>query len=117
MRKSPDQVEVPIRSRDYWFKGLENHQTNWCLIDAGADRSVIAYFFHELSGVFDRLKFETAAQADAELRFNGFVRLAECPDLDQSSAPLPPFRTDRHPNGPIYSSGRFWRKPSHGSTD
>lgn len=111
MRTPPDRHEISIRSRDYWFKPLENHQTNWCLIDASEVGRVVAYFFHELSGVLDLLQFDTAAQANAELIYNGFVRLAECQDLDQNAVPPPPFRTDQHPNGPIYSSGRFWRKP------
>ena len=24
---------IRIVSRDYWFKPLENHQINWCLVD------------------------------------------------------------------------------------
>ena len=101
---------IRIVSRDYWFKPLENHQINWCLVDDDpAAGGSIAYFFHECSGVFDRLTFVSRAAAVSQLRFNGFHRLAEQPDLDQGGVPGPPFQEDQHWNGPIYSSGRFWR--------
>jgi len=103
---------VNVVSRDFWFKPLENHQVNWCLVDDDlvASRSV-AYFFHECSGVFDRLAFVTRAQAERALRYNGFERLSERTDLDPNAVPEPPYQEDEHRNGPIYSSGRFWREP------
>jgi hypothetical protein len=107
-----DRKPVAIHSRDYWFKPVENHQTNWALVDSAvAGAGCTAYFFHELSGVFDRLHFESPDTARAELQCNGFSRLAEAHAADWIP-PKPPFYEDRHPKGPIYSSGRFWRRLS-----
>lgn len=103
---------IQIRSRDYWLKSLDNHQTNWALLDddpAGSHCTV--FFFHELSGVFDRLSFPTARLAETALRYNGFGRLLEWHDAPDGYAPPPPFFEDQHPNGPIYSSGRYWKRP------
>ena len=36
---------VPIDSRDYWYKVLENHQTNWALVDDFPDGGCYAYLF------------------------------------------------------------------------
>jgi hypothetical protein len=110
-RRGPGRL-IDIRSRDYWFKALDNHQVNWCLIEE--DRALghsVAYFFHELSGVFDRLTFVDRREAEHALRCNGFQRLAERADLDQNAVHEPPFQEDEHWNGQIYSSGRFWRAP------
>lgn len=103
---------IDIRNRDYWFKALDNHQVNWCLIDEDrASGHSVAYFFHELSGVFDRLTLVDRSEAERALRYNGFQRLAERGDLDQSAVAEPPLQEDEHWNGPIHSSGRFWRAP------
>lgn len=105
-------VPVEIRSRDYWLKSLDNHQTNWALLDFDATGGhCTSYFFHELSGVFDRIHFPTLRLAELALRLNGFGRLAEWKEAPAGLAPPPPFFEDRHPSGPIYSSGRFWKRP------
>lgn len=102
--------EVRIKSRDYWRKALENQQSNWALIESDpADGSALVYFFHELSGVFDRLKFQGRLEAESALRRNNFYRLADEMDEAQFPGPPPPFFEDEHPTGAIYSSGRFWR--------
>jgi hypothetical protein len=108
--RRPDKL-IDILSRDYWFKPLDNQQINWSLIDDHAGNSYTAYFFHELSGVFDRLTFPSRAQAESALRYNGFWRLSDCPEIEQSAVPSPPFHEDTHWKGPIYSSGRFWHRP------
>jgi len=108
MKRVPP-VEVPIRSRDYWFKPLDNQQINWSLVDDNEAGGCTAYFFGNESGVFDRITFPSTAAADSALRVNGFHRIAECQDLDQKLVPPPPFCETEHWNGPIYSSGRFWR--------
>lgn len=60
-------------NRDYWFKPLENHQTNWALVDEHTPAGpCTVFFFHELSGVFDRLQLASRACADRALLFNGF---------------------------------------------
>ncbi len=110
--KRKGRAAVEINSRDYWLKSLENHQTNWALIDEEAvDGMCTALFIHELSGVFDRIFFRSRPEAEIALRFNGFGRLAEWADAPADLAPPPPFFEDEHPNGPIYSSGQYWRQP------
>lgn len=105
------ETHVEIRSRDYWFKVVEFLQQNWALVDAtNAGNECTVFFLGDTSGVFDRLYYSSAEEAEQALRRNGFSRLAE----DKSAqgylaAPKPPFRERPHPNGPIYSSGKFWR--------
>jgi hypothetical protein len=102
---------VEIQSRDYWVKVVEMLQQNWALIDPAAkDEGVIVYFVHDRSGVFDRLTFPSKEAAEAALRRNGFSKFGDDPRIGEFlTPPLPPFREAKHPNGPIYSSGRFWR--------
>lgn len=106
-------TEVVISSRDYWYKALENHQTNWALIESDAvGGECTVFFFHELSGVFDRLAFASTGSAESELHYNGFRRLLDDGDVPWAdTAPKAPFYEDTHPNGPIYSSGRYWQTP------
>ncbi len=111
-RPSEARLEVPIESRDYWYKTLENHQTNWALVDDSSVEGCIAYFFHERSGVFDRMQFVSWPEAESELRANDFGRLRDDPEAERTGAPTPPFYEDVHPHGRIYSSGQFWRRPS-----
>ena len=98
--------EVPIESRDYWFKIVEFLQQNWALVDPH-ERGAIAWFIGDTSGVFDQIVFSSPEEAFSALTRNGFRRLAN--DQTFLRAPEPPFVRQPHPNGPIYSSGRFWR--------
>ena len=100
-----DQVEVA--SRIYWFKIVDFLQQNWALIDR-ADLGIVVYFIGDTSGVFDELSFSSNEDAELALLRNGFNRF----DLDRNAqsfiaVPQPPFYRQPHPNGPIYSSGRF----------
>lgn len=100
---------VPIQSRDYWFKVIDMLQQNWALV-APSDLGVTVYFVNDTSGVFDEIPFESSATAKSALRLNGFSSFAE----DERAAsflrcPEPPFTRRPHPNGPIYSSSRFWK--------
>ena len=75
---------VEIKSRDYWFKIVEFLQQNWALID----------------------------QQDSirALKRNGFKRFADDTETQEFIAqPEPPFSRRPHPNGLIYSSGRYWK--------
>ena len=100
---------VEISSRDYWFKIVEFLQQNWALIDETPDGCVV-FFFGDTSGVFDRLTFLSVEEAETALRRNGFARFAEDKKAQEFIAiPEPPFYESSHPNGPIYSSKRFWR--------
>lgn len=101
--------EVPILSRDYWFKVIEMLQQNWALIDP-AEHGVDVFFVHDGSGVFDEMHFASLGEATGALCRNGFRRYAEDAEAQTFIAPpVPPFRQSGHPNGPIYSSGRFWK--------
>jgi hypothetical protein len=88
---------------------IEMLQQNWALMDEAA-AVVTVYFVSDTSGVFDELKFASAAEAEQALRLNGFRRYAEDPRAASFlRCPEPPFTARPHPNGPIYSSGRFWK--------
>ena len=107
----PNEVPIEIQSRDYWFKIVEFLQQNWALIDESpGGKGCNLFFFGDTSGGFDRLSFSSVAEAEAALRRNGFRRFAEDKKAQEFIAvPKPPFYERPHPNGPIYSSGRFWR--------
>jgi hypothetical protein len=99
---------VSIERRDCWFKIGEFLQQNWALVDAH-DRGAIAWFINNTSGVFDEIAFGSMEDASRALSENGFRRFAEDDRAHTiMRPPEPPFMRRRHPNGPIYSSGRFW---------
>lgn len=103
-------TDIEITSRDYWFKVVEFLQQNWALIDLKPDGSCIVFFLGDTSGVFDRLSFFSIADAEEALVRNGFVRFEDEHEAKQFIAiPKPPFHECSHPNGAIYSSGKFWR--------
>jgi hypothetical protein len=107
MRREP----VEIKSDDYWFKVVEMLQQNWALIDEDAHSGACTVFFiQDGSGVFDRLRFTSLEEAHRALHRNGFARFVEDREAQKFIAsPMPPFFEIQHPNGAIYSSGRFWR--------
>jgi hypothetical protein len=99
---------VSIESRDYWFKIVEFLQQNWALVDAD-DRGAIAWFISDTSGVFDEIAFGSIEDATRAMIRSGFCRFAEDHRAHTiMRPPEAPFMRRRHPNGPIYSSGRFW---------
>lgn len=102
---------VHIQSRDHWFKIVGMLQHNWALVDESRDGSgVTVYFLHDRSGVFDRMHFHDSHSAEVGLRRNGFARFCDDSEVQEFlTPPGPPFWEAEHPNGPIYSSGRFWR--------
>jgi len=56
------------------------------------------------------MTFGSRLEAETALNRNGFGRYSEDKDSQTLiSAPKPPFYVRAHPNGPIYSSGRFWK--------
>jgi len=102
--------EVKINSCDYWFKIVEFLQQNWALIDETENGEHIVYFFCDTSGVFDQIEFSTLAEAEQNLIRNGFRRYSEDIESQKFIAyPNPPFLRREHPNGLIYSSGKFWK--------
>lgn len=100
---------ITIQSTDFWVKVVEMLQQNWALIEDETP-GVRVYFISDTSGVFDEIAFPSASSAKEALGKNGFRRLADSADLQSFlRPPSAPFRRSAHPNGPIYSSGRFWR--------
>jgi hypothetical protein len=101
--------EFTIRNDDYWFKVVDMLQQNWALIEPSKS-GYIAYFIGDQSDVFDQIEFSTLAEAERQLRVNGFLRYAEDNKAkDFITPPQPPFHKSQHPNEEIYSSGRFWK--------
>lgn len=99
-----------IKVEDLWVKVVGMLQQNWAAIEQTDSAGVRICFITDTSGVFDEMTFGSAAEAVAGLTRNGFRRFADSPDLQSFlRAPEPPFRPGSHPDGPIYSSGRFWR--------
>ena len=83
-------------------------QQNWALIDEDEERCTV-YFIGDTSGVFDQIKFDSEDSAQQALSRNGFARLADDKEAqDFLTPPAAPFFVGNHPNGAIYSSGRFW---------
>ncbi len=100
---------ISIMSNDFWVKVVEMLQQNWALIEEKPDGGVCVYFIGDTSGVFDELSFPSADDAIAALRRNGFKHFADDEKLQSFlRPPEPPFHRQPHPNGPIYSSGRYW---------
>lgn len=105
-----DQV-IEIQARDYWFKIIEMVQQNWALIEPSQSGiNCIVHFIGDASGVFDQIEFSEISEAERQLRINGFAKYDDDKEAKQFIAPpLPPFHRSSHPNGAIYSSGRFWK--------
>ena len=102
---------VEIQSRDYWVKVVGMLEQNWALIETGnaASPDVRVFFIGDTSGVFDEMSFRSSDDASRALRRNGFTCYADDSRLQAFLVPpAPPFRRSQHPNGAIYSSGRFW---------
>jgi len=103
-------TSVEIHSREYWFKVVGMLQQYWALIDEVSAGTQRVYFVGDTSGVFDELEFPDLATAEQALQRNGFARIEKDIEAQQFiSRPAPPFFRHHHPNGPIYSSGRYWR--------
>jgi hypothetical protein len=102
--------QVSINGTDFWVKVVEMLQQNWALIDEEVGGSARALFISDTSSVFDEMVFPSTSAAEQALRLNGFKRFAISADLQSFLCPpTAPYRRASHPNGPIYSSGRFWR--------
>lgn len=105
----PDAIP-DISSEDYWFKVVDFLQNNWAVIQPRGHDGCQIYFFSDTSGIFDSLNFVNQPEAEIALKRNGFKRYNEDSEAQQFIAkPRGPFEMRNHPNGPIYSSGRFWR--------
>ena len=100
---------VKIKANDFWVKVVEMLQQNWALIEPVSSGGVCVYFISDTSGVFDEISFPSEEEATTALRLNGFKHFADDERLQSFlHPPSAPFHRDQHPNGPIYSSGRYW---------
>ena len=91
-----------------WFKVVEFLQQNWAVL-VEQDDSVLAIFYGDTCGVFDEILFDDAEEAEAALRRNGFQKYLEDSEAQEFiGIPMGEFHERQHPNGQIYSSGRFW---------
>jgi hypothetical protein len=103
--------KIEISNNDYWFKIVDILQQNWAIIESDQkELGCIVYFISDNSGVFDQIEFDNIDEAQRQLRINGFGKYQE----DEKAKnfvipPLPPFHKSSHPNGQIYSSGKFWQ--------
>ena len=66
-----DQPLPLISSTQYWFKVAGPHQTNWAVVEPSSEGATV-YFFHDEAGIFDRLEFNSVAEAESGLARNEF---------------------------------------------
>lgn len=102
---------VQVLRKTYWVKIVSFLQQNWAAIDdLPSSSGVRIWFFGDTSGVFDFIDYPSRQAARRALRVNGFsVWTAD--KYDFIGRPNPPFKWQSHPNGEIYSSGRYWISP------
>ena len=96
-------------AEDPWFKTVDMLQHNWAVV-MQEKSSILVVFYSDTCGVFDELRFNSSDEAADALRRNGFRKYKE-DERSQGFITLPQgdFEIREHPNGRIYSSGRFWR--------
>lgn len=104
----PVPFEGSDESADWWVKIVGMLQQNWALpVEIDGQDSVL--FVGDTSGIFDRIDFTSERERRRALQMNGFKRFADDPSLTEFISPPPfPLHIKPHPNGFIYSSGRFW---------
>jgi hypothetical protein len=102
-------VDIPEQiASDPWFKIVDMLQHNWAVL-LNQDESTLAVFYGDDRGVFDQIAFDDTQLAETALRRNGFAKYIHDPKAQKFiSLPEGKFRERLHPNGFIYSSGRFW---------
>ena len=103
-------IDIPEElAQDPWYKAVEMLQQNWAVIIDGAD-SVFVVFYGDTRCVFDELSFASRWEAEDALMRNGFWKyLEDVRSHEFIGLPQGAFHFREHPNGPIYSSRRFWR--------
>ncbi len=101
--KIPDDL-----AEDPWFKVVDMLQHNWAVIIQSVS-PVLVVFYGDTRGIFDELEFESVEKAEASLSRNGFSKYrSDDKATEIVGLPRGEFHDRPHPNGPIYSSGRFW---------
>ena len=97
-------------AKDPWFKIVEFLQQNWAVVIARQDDALVV-FYGDTCGVFDEMTYPTQDDAEQALKRNGFTKFMEDKRAQQFiGLPRGDFSDRPHPNGRIYSSGRFWRE-------
>lgn len=95
-------------AKDPWFKVVEFLQQNWAVV-IEREEDVLVVFYGDTCGVFDEMPFPTRNDAERALRRNGFSKFMDDKEVQQFiGLPRGDFTERLHPNGRIYSSGRFW---------
>ncbi len=101
-------IELPHHEPEWWVKIVGMLQQNWAL-PVLWPTGIQVLFVDDLSGVFDTIQFSGMDEARAALDWNGFSAYASDPGLKEFLLPPKlPLHEGSHPNGQIYSSGRFW---------
>lgn len=94
-----------------WYKVVDFLQQNWAFVVPVAEKRVEILFVSDDSGLFDRIEYSDIASAPRDLMVNGFTRFGTGEEIEaRLTPPELPFNKVSHPNGPIYSSGRFWKR-------
>jgi hypothetical protein len=95
-------------AKDPWFKIVDFLQQNWAVVIERED-DVLVVFYGDTCGVFDEMPFPTCHEAAQALRQNGFSKFMEDQKAQEFIGfPRGEFAELPHPNGRVYSSGRFW---------
>ena len=95
-------------AKNPWFKIVEFLQQNWAVVIERED-DVLVVFYGDTCGVFDEMLFATRGNAEHALRRNGFSKFMDGQKAQEFiGLPRGEFTERPHPNGRIYSSGRFW---------
>ena len=99
-----------IQNTVFWVKVVGFLQHNWAVIEEVEQNKIKIFFFDDNAQVFDELDFELLDDADKALARNGFDLWEDEDNAFKANIPKPQqvFSRGKHPNGPIYSSGRFW---------
>lgn len=93
----------------WWVKVVGMLQQNWAL-PICEDSLTTVLFADDAGRVFDRLSFADEPSMFEALTLNGFEAFGASERLQKFlHPPSLPLSEGAHPNGPIYSSGRFWR--------
>ena len=96
-------------ANDPWFKVVDFLQHNWAVIVNQGD-SMLVVFYGDTCGVFDEIAFNSESDAVEALVRNGFAKYKDDENAQgYIGLPRGDFHEREHPNGRIYSSGRFWR--------
>lgn len=104
---NPIGAQVEIRSGRFWVKIVGFLQQNWACIETDRD-GVTIFFFDDCGKVFDAIKFTEESAARSALLRNGFAPFDDGNFSEFISKPGPDFQWGCHPNGRVYSSGRYW---------